>query len=83
MRHPLQASPHRLKPFEPQQVHGCRPHTGQRPGTVAPEAMGSLMELGVADPVPALDTPAVPFSRSRASGWLTFSGGAGSVLRVG
>jgi len=57
--HRLQAGAHRLKTFQPQQVQcGC-PQRGQRTGTVAPVAMGVLMELAVADSVPALQATAV------------------------
>ncbi len=49
----------RLKPFEPQKIQCDRPETDHRTGTVAREAMGVLLELGNAEPVPALDTPAV------------------------
>lgn len=60
MTHRLQAGADRLKTMQPQQVQGGCPQRGQRTGTVAPVAMGSLMELGVADPVPALQATAVP-----------------------
>jgi len=56
----LQTGPNRLKPIQPQQVQGGCPQRGQCTGTVAPVAMGIFLELGVADPVPALQAPAVP-----------------------
>ena len=54
------AGPDRLKPSQPQQVEGCRSERGHRPSSIAPVAVGILMELGVANPVPALNALAVP-----------------------
>jgi len=50
----LHAGPDRLKHSQPQQAEGCCPERGHRPSSIAPVAVGILMELGVADPVPAL-----------------------------
>ncbi len=57
--HRLQSGPNRLNPIQPQQVQGGCPQRGQCTGTVAPVAMGILMELGACDPVPALNVPVV------------------------
>jgi len=57
--HRLQAGADRLKSIQPQQIQACRPQRSQRTGAVAPVAMGVLMELGIADPVPAFQAPAV------------------------
>ena len=59
MHHRLNSGSDRLKPRQPQQVQGSGSQRGQRAGAIASVAMGVLMELGVADPVPALDAPAV------------------------
>jgi hypothetical protein len=56
----LHSGPDRLKPSQPQQVESCRSERGHRPSSIAPVAVGILMELGVANPVPALNAPAVP-----------------------
>ena len=58
MHHRLQASPDRAKPSQPQQVHRCRAQGGHHSSAIAPVAVGVLMELGVTDPVPALNAPA-------------------------
>ena len=57
MHHRLHAAPDRLKATQPQQVQGCGPQRGHRSGAIAPVAMGVLLQLGVADPVPALNAP--------------------------
>ena len=59
MHHRLQASPDRAKPSQPQQVHRCGAQGGHHSSAIAPIAVGILMELGVTDPVPALNAPAV------------------------
>ena len=56
VRHRLHPRMDRLKPFESQQVQGSRLESGHRTGTVAPVAIGVLLELGIADTVPTLDT---------------------------
>ena len=51
------------KPFESkeqtQQVQGCGTQRGHHPGAITPVSVGILMELGVSDPVPALNAPAL------------------------
>ena len=55
-RHP---SADRLKTSQPQQVECCSSQAGQRTSAIAPVAVGVLVELGVTDPVPALNAPAI------------------------
>ena len=59
MHHRLHPGPDRPKPRQAQQVQRCGSQRGHRASAIAPVAVGVLMELGVADPVPALDAPAV------------------------
>ena len=59
MHHGLDARPDRAKPGQPQQVQGGGAPRGYHAGAIAPVAVGILMEPGVPDPVPALNTPAV------------------------
>jgi hypothetical protein len=44
---------------QPQQVYRCRAQCGQRACAISPVAVGVLIELGVTDPVLALNAPAV------------------------
>ena len=60
MHHRLHPASNRLKTGQSQQVEGCRSQRGHCSGAIAPVAMGVLVELCVADPVPAFNTPAVP-----------------------
>ena len=88
MTHRLQAGADRLKSIQPQQIQGCRPQRGQRTGAVAPVAMGVLMELGLADPVPALNAPAVPHQTQQgfwggAQAGVAPRGAPGEPLQVG
>ena len=53
MHHRLHAGLDRRKSTQPQQVQGCGPQRGDRLGAIAPVAMGVLLQLGVADPIPA------------------------------
>jgi len=57
MHHRLHASPDRLKATQPQQVQGCGPQRSHRYGAIAPLVMAVLLQLGVADSVPALNSP--------------------------
>ena len=57
----LQAGSDRLETGQPQQVHGRGAQRAHRAGAIAPVAVGVLMELGVTDPVPALNAPAVAY----------------------
>jgi len=71
VHHRLHACPDRLKPRQAQQVESSRPQRRHRASTVAPVAVGVLLELGIADPVPDLDAPAVSHQLQQA-----FWGGA-------
>jgi hypothetical protein len=57
--HCLEAGADLLKSSQPEQVEGRRPEGRQGAGTIAPVAVGILMELGVTNPVPALNAPAI------------------------
>lgn len=46
-------------PSQSELVGGCRPQSRHRSGPVAPLAMGVLVQLGVTDPVPGFNAPAV------------------------
>jgi hypothetical protein len=59
VHHGLQSRSNRPEPSQAQQVQGCGAQRGHRAGTITPVAVGILMELGVANPVPALNAPAV------------------------
>lgn len=48
-----------MKPFEAQQVEGCRSQARHHASAITPVKMGILMQLCVSDPVPALNAPAV------------------------
>ncbi len=60
MHNRLHASSDRAKPSQPQQVEGCSPQRGDSTSPIAAEAVRVLVELGVADPVPALNAPTDP-----------------------
>jgi len=49
----------RAEASQSQQVHRRRAQRGHYSGDIAPVAVGVLMELGVTDPVPALNPSAV------------------------
>ena len=59
MHHRLHAGANRLKSAQPQQIECCSSQAGQRTSAITPVAVGVLVELGVTDPVPALNAPAV------------------------
>jgi len=59
MHHRLHAGSDRLETGQPQQVHGCGAERAHHSGAIAPVAVGVFMELGVPDPVPALNAPTV------------------------
>ncbi len=59
VHHRLHPSADRLKTSQPQQVECCSSQAGQRTSAITPVAVGVLVELGVTDPVPALNAPAV------------------------
>ena len=60
MGHGGQPSSHRVVTVEPKQVQGQGAQRGQHRCTGAAIAVVILMELGVAEPVPAFNAPAVP-----------------------
>ena len=60
MHHRLDAFQDRLKSSQSEQVEGCRAQRRHCSGAVAPITVGVLIELGVTDPVPALNAPAIP-----------------------
>ena len=51
----------RLKAGQPQQVERCGSQCGYRPGAITSVAVSVFMELGVTDPVPALNAPAISY----------------------
>ena len=59
MRHRLDASADRAKVIESQQVEPCCAQGGHHAGAIAAITVGILVELGVMDPVPALQAPAL------------------------
>jgi len=59
VHHRLHAGSNRPKPSQPQQVEGCGSQRGHDSGAVAPVTVSVLVELGIADPMPALNAPAV------------------------
>ena len=59
VHHRLQACPNRAKTGQPQQVHRRRAQSCHDASTVAAVAVSVLAELGVADPVPALEAPSI------------------------
>ena len=61
MHHRLHPASNRLKTGQSQQVEGCRSQRGHCSGAIAPVAMGVLVELCVADPVPTLNAPAISY----------------------
>ena len=61
MHHRLHAGSDRLETGQPQQVHGRGAQRAHRAGAIVPVAVGIFMELGVPNPVPALNAPAVAY----------------------
>ena len=61
MHHRLHVSSDRLETGQPQQVHGRGAQRAHRAGAIVPVAVGIFMELGVPNPVPALNAPAVAY----------------------
>ena len=59
MHHRLQSGANRLKSRQSQQVQDGGSQRCHHAGPIAPVAVTILMELGVTDPVPALNAPAV------------------------
>lgn len=60
MGHRGQPSSHRVVAVEPKQVQGQSAQRGQHRCTEAAIAVAIFIELGVAEPVPAFNSPAVP-----------------------
>jgi hypothetical protein len=60
VHHRLHASPDRSESRQAQQVESCGSQRGHRAGAITAVTVGILMELGVTDPVPALNAPALP-----------------------
>ena len=60
MGHRGKPSSYRVVAVEPKQVQGRSAQRGQQRCTGAAIAVSILMELGVAEPVPAFNAPAVP-----------------------
>ncbi len=54
VHHCLHSGSNRPEPSQPQQVQGGSTQRGHHAGAIAAVAVGILVELGVADPVPAL-----------------------------
>ena len=66
MHHGLHSSADRSKPSQPQQVQRRCSQRGHRAGAIAAVPVGVLMELGVADPLPPFNAPAVPYQLQQA-----------------
>ena len=81
VHHRLHAGADRLIPGQPEQVESCRTQRGHRSCAIAPVAVGVLMELGVAEPVPALNAPAVPHQLQQRF-WRGAQTGEEQVLRL-
>lgn len=60
MHHRVQALADGIESSKAQKIQGCGPHRGQDTGAIAAVAVFVLVELGVADPVPAFNAPALP-----------------------
>jgi hypothetical protein len=65
----------------PEQAEGRRPEGRQGAGTIAPVAVGILMELGVTNPVPALNASAI--SHQLQQGFWRGPHGGEEVMRMG
>ena len=87
MGYGLHPCSNRLKSSQLEQVEGCRPQRCHRSGTVAPVAMVVLVQLGVTDPVPAFNAPAVPHQLKQdflgAQAGVAPRGSPGEALQVG
>jgi len=59
VHHRLHARADRPESRQSQQVESCGSQRGHCSGAIAPVAMGILVELGVTDPVPAFNAPAI------------------------
>ena len=81
MHHRLDARADRLKPSQAQQVESWGSQRGHHSGAIAPLAVGILVELGVADPVPAFNAPAVA-NQLQQCFWRGAQAGEEQVLRL-
>ena len=81
MHHRLHPGSNRLKAGQPQQVESCGSQRGHRAGAITAVTVGILMELGVADPVPALNAPAVSHQLQQRL-WRGAQTGEEQVLRL-
>ena len=61
VHHRLHPRADRLKASQPQQVERCGSQCGHCPCAITSAAVGVFMELGVSDPVPALNAPAISY----------------------
>ena len=81
MHHRLHAGANRLKTAQPQQIERSRTQRGHHPSAIAAVAVGVLVELGVTDPVPALNAPAVAHQLQQGL-WGGAQAGEKQVLRL-
>ena len=81
MHHRLHTGANRLKTAQPQQIVRCGSQRGHHPSAIAAVAVGVLVELGVTDPVPALNAPWVPHQLQQ-SFWGGAKAGEKQVLRL-
>ena len=81
MHHRLHTGANRLKTAQPQQIERCGSQRGHHPSAIAAVAVGVLVELGVTDPVPALNAPWVPHQLQQ-SFWGGAKAGEKQVLRL-
>jgi hypothetical protein len=81
VHHHLNSGTDRLKPSQPQQVQDSGSQRGHHSGAIAAIAVGLLMELGVADPVPAFNASAVSHQLQHPF-WRGGQAGEEQVLRL-
>ena len=81
MHHGLHSASDRPKPSRPQQVQGSGSQRGHHSGAITAIAVGVLMKLGVADPVPAFNAPAVSHQLQQRL-WCGAQAGEEQVLRL-
>jgi len=81
VHHRLHARADRPESSQPQHVQRRRAQRGHDAGAIAPVVMGVLVELGVTDPVPAFNAPAVPHQFQQRV-WRGAQAGEEQVLRL-
>ena len=81
MHHRLHPGSNRLKAGQPQQVQRRGAQRGHGSGAIAAVTVGVLVELGVADPVPALNAPSVSHQLQQRF-WRGAQAGEEQVLRL-